>query len=135
MAYDDGFKSTASLYAYRAGGGHIRTTDWIEIWHRRDEGSQAWGNLMAYKNSDTIPESMYQRVGIDYRSKYNVVFGGNVRMEDGSILHNQYRTIRSNVRLTLGEIKADINETLTTYAGEYGIENISITSLQFYSPG
>jgi hypothetical protein len=129
-----GMTQTQALRAYREAGGHIRTQDWGELWHRKEEASATWETLRYYKPEDTIPESMYQEVGLNYRDKYNIVFRANIRMEDGSILHGEYRTIRSNVRLTLGEIKQAIEDSLRAYAGDYGIDVFSVSDLQFYTP-
>lgn len=135
MAFDDGLRQTEALRAYREGGGHIRTADWGELWHRQANAESNWGRLYTFNKNDVIPESMYEQVGIDYRAKYNVVFKANIRQEDGSILHDQFRTIRSNVRLTLGEIYDSIDDTLRSYSGEYGIANVEVSGLRFYTPG
>ncbi len=134
QAFNEGLNQTQALTAYRAGGGAIRTAYWGELWHRQQEGESNWSTLYQYKRNDVIPESMYEPVGIDYRSQYNVVYKANIRLEDGSILHDQYRTIRSNVRLTMGEIQDAINETLRAYAGDYGVENVQVSDMKFYSP-
>lgn len=135
LGYDQGMRQTEALKAYRAGGGAIRTASWSELWHRYDEGSNTWNTLYQYGMNDVIPESMYEPVGVDYRSKYNIVFKSNIRMDDGSILHDQYRTIRSNYRMSLSEIYGEIEDTLSVYAGEYGVSYTSVSDIKFYSRG
>ena len=134
-AYDQGLRQTEALKAYRSGGGAIRSSSWSELWHRYDEGGQSWDTLYQYKTSDVIPESMYEPVGLNFRSKYNITYKTNIKMDDGTILHDQYRTIRSNYRLSLGEIYEEIQETLGAYANDYGLSYTTVTDIKFYTRG
>ncbi|MDD3427575.1 MAG: hypothetical protein PHR42_01395 [Caldisericia bacterium] len=76
---------------------------------------------------------MYVQTDLNYRSPYNVTVKSNIRQEDGSILPDQYRTLRYDHKPTLGEILTDTEYMLHAYAGDYGIEHVRITDMQFFS--
>ena len=131
-AYDEGLSTTDSLSAYRAGGGKIRTSDWVTLWHREDEGSKAWDTLYQYGTGDTVPESMFERVDVNYKNKYTVSFSADVRREDGTIIHNMYRQVSSDERHTVGEYLDAIQESLSDDPSVFIEESIRITDIRFY---
>lgn len=132
-AYEQGMTQTTALKAYREAGGSIRTQYWGELWNRWSEGKDTWSRIIAFQPEDTIPESMYVQTDLNYRSPYNVTVKSNIRQEDGSILLDQYRTLRYDHKPTLGEILTDTEYMLHAYAGDYGIEHVRITDMQFFS--
>jgi hypothetical protein len=98
-----GLSQTGALSEYRAGGGAIRTADWLELWHRYGEAAQTWDTLYQYKPGDTLPESMYSKVDVNYTSKYVMTYSTTVRDEEGNLIHDVQRQVESDRRLTLQE--------------------------------
>lgn len=131
----EGLSQTEALREYRAAGGAIRTSSWGELWHRQEEGAGVWGTLYLYKDKDTLPVSMYEEVGINYKGKYALNVKMNVRLEDGSILHDVYRTLSSDQRLTLGEWKDAINDTMSEDPSVFTTEVLQITEMEFFQRG
>ncbi len=130
-----GMGQVAALRAYRAGGGSIRTSLWGELWHRTEEASGTFGTLYLYKDKDTLPLSMFEEVGINYKGKYALNVKMSVRLEDGSILHDVYRTISSDQRLTLGEWKTAISDTMNEDPSVFTTEVLQITEMEFFQRG
>lgn len=120
-AQQQGLREVAALTDYRGGGGAIRTTSWVELWHRAAAGAEQWGTLYKLKGSDTIPESMYVETGLNYRQKYIATFKFSMLGSDGKTITTEYRTLESNTRLTLDEWKSGLGEAAYDYEHEgYG---------------
>ena len=132
-AANEGLRQTESLSAYRAGGGAIRTQLWGELWHRYNEGAETWGKIGLLKTSDTVPESYFTSTDINYRNKYTMQFQVNIRAPDGSIIHDMYRNVGSNRRLTLSEWIQAIEETVVEDMSEPGVNVIEVKSMEFYT--
>lgn len=130
--YNRGLGEVQALKEYRSGGGKIRTSSWVELWNRNSESADKWTGLYMLKDSDTVPTSFYEPTGVNYRNKYALNVKLNVRQEDGSILHDIYRTLSTNSRLTLGEWKSAINEAMKEDPSSYSTEVLQITSMEFY---
>jgi hypothetical protein len=130
-AQDQGLGEVAALTEYRSGGGAIRTTSWVELWHRADQASSTWDNLYTLGGSDTVPESMFAETGINYKQKYIATFTFSMLGADGKTITTEYRTVESNTRLTLDEWKEGLGEAAFDYAtGGYG--NVrEISSIEF----
>jgi hypothetical protein len=131
--YNDALTQSEALAMYRSGEGHIRTADWGELWHRYSEGSEVWDTLHYYKTEDTLPESFYMETNIHYRNQYNVSVKVNVTDLEGNKIHDVYRIIGSNERLTLGEWNNAITQALLDDPSIM-VENIDeIGDMEFYS--
>jgi hypothetical protein len=132
-ATNEGLRQTEALEAYRSGGGAIRTSSWGELWHRYNEGAETWGKISLLKTSDTVPESYFTETDINYRSKYTMQFQANIRTEDGTIVHDIYRNVGSNRRLTLKEWLDAISETVKEDLSSPGVDVIEVKAMDFYT--
>ncbi len=130
-----GMKQVEALRAFRSGGGAIRTSFWNELWHRAEEGAGVWSTMYLYKDKDTLPASMYEPVGVNYKGKYALNVKMNVRLEDGTILHQVYRTLSSDKRLTLGEWKQAIADSMEDDPSVFTTEILQITDMEFFQKG
>jgi hypothetical protein len=124
---------TGALSEYRAGGGTIRTTDWLELWHRYGVAAQTWDTLYQYKPGDTVPESLFAQVDINYSSKYVMTYTTTIRDEFGNLVHDVQRQVESDRRLTLGEwtdaAKQNLYEDMSMPAQQVG----EVTQVEFFT--
>lgn len=123
--YTRGLSQTEALREYRAGGGHIRSSSWSELWHRHEESAERWNLLYQLKGDDEIPESFYEPTGIKFKEKYVMQFTADIRTGTGEILHNIHRQVESATRLTFSEWTEAAIESLG--------EDLSIDVSQVYS--
>lgn len=131
-AEEKGLGEVAALTEYRAGGGHIRTTSWVELWHRAESSASQWDTLYKLKPGDTVPESMYAETGMNYKQKYIATFAFSMLGADGKTITTEYRTLESANRLSLQEWKDGLAEAAYDYEHEgYGSVR-EISSIEFY---
>lgn len=117
----NGMGEVAALTEYRGGGGAIRTTSWVELWHRAQNDISQWDTLYKLKPNDTVPESMYAETGLNFQQKYVATFSFSMLGADGQTITKEYRTIESDKRLTLQEWKDGLGEAAYDYEnGGYG---------------
>jgi hypothetical protein len=131
-AQDEGLSQTGAVRQYRDAGGSIRNESWGELWHRAAEGRSSWDNLYRLKASDTVPESMFTQVGINYNQKYVMTFTSTIRDEYGNILHGIQRQVESNRRLTLSEWQANANQAMMEDTSVIALEVYSVEDVAFY---
>lgn len=111
-AINKDMEEVEALQQYRAGGGRIRTSSWVELWHRAEESTARWNDIYQLKGTDYIPESMYGQVDIAYKEKYIMTFTTDIRDALGGIVHNVHRQVESAERLTLNQWVNAANESL-----------------------
>jgi hypothetical protein len=129
---DEGLTQSGAVDQYREAGGHIGNEAWAELWHRAAEGASAWDNLFYLNGNDTVPESMFTQVGINYSEKYVMTFSATVRDEHGHIVHGVQRQIESKRRLTVNEWQANAQEALMEDTSIIATEVSSIENLEFF---
>jgi hypothetical protein len=131
-AQGEDMSQTAALNEYRAGGGAIRTSDWGEIWHRYDEGAAQWDKLYQFGSQDTVPESLFNVVDINYAQRYTMTFRASVRDEEGNIIHDVYRQVESDRRLTLSEWQDAAGQALLDDPSVYTSEVLTLEDIEFW---
>ena len=123
---------TAALREYRAGGGEIRTADWGELWHRYDEGAAQWDRLYQFGSSDTVPASLFNVVDINYAQRYTMTFKATIRDPDGQIVHDVYRQVESDTRLTVAQWQDAAAQTLLDDPSQYSEAVLEIGEIEFF---
>ena len=123
---------SAALNAYRAGGGSIRTSDWGQLWHRYDEGVAQWDRLYQFGSSDVIPESLFNMVDINYAQRYTMTFKATIRDPDGQIVHDVYRQVESDTRLTVAQWQDAAAQTLLDDPSQYSEAVLEIGEIEFF---
>jgi len=131
-AHGEDLGQTSALASYRAGGGSIRTSDWGEIWHRYDEGAAQWDRLYQFKNTDIIPESLFNVVDINYSQRYVMTFKATVRDEAGNIVHDVYRQVEADQKQTLAEWQSQANQALLDDPSVYTSAVLDIGEVEFW---
>lgn len=120
-AQEGGLSTTEALAEYRAGGGAIRTSSWVELWHRADQAAEQWSKLYTIGQNDTVSESMFAETGLNYKQKYIATFTFSMLGADGETISTEYRTVESDKKLTLQEWYSALNEAAYDYMNEgYG---------------
>lgn len=124
---------TGALSDYRAGGGAIRTADWLELWHRYSDAAQTWDTLYQYKPGDVVPESLFAQVDVNYQSKYVMTYTTTVRDEFGNLIHDVQRQVESDRRLTLQEWTDAATENLFEDMSIPTQEVYQVTNVEFFT--
>lgn len=130
-AVNQGLSATRALKAYRSEGGSIRTQDWFSLWNEYKSGTEVWGNYKYYSVNETIPESMFSRVDINYREKYVMNVKVLIKESTGNVVE-KWRTIESSKRLTVGEWQQAMRDSIATEAYEYDQEVIDTLDQVFF---
>ncbi len=131
-AEGSGLNQSEALREYRAGGGAIRTSDWGMLWHRYDEGAAQWDRLYQFRSNDTVPESLFNPVNINYAEKYVMTFKATVRDENGNLVHDVYRQVESNERLTLAQWQSAATEALLEDPSQFSTGVVDLAELEFW---
>jgi len=131
---EQGMTVAEGLASYRAGGGHIATTDWNYIRARAREAASMAEEAQGIIPTEILPESVYTVVDIDYGQKYVAV--AEIQYTDAQTGEEVKRhiTVESDLALTMEDWQDAIYETGSIYGVEGGYAGIEITSLRFYSP-
>lgn len=103
-AQGEGYNQTEALRQYRAGGGHIRTADWGQLWNVYDTGYDQWSEVYGLAGNDLVPADAFTDVDINYRDRYTYRFRGTIKDEYGNIQTGIYRQFSSDRRLTVTEV-------------------------------
>ena len=128
-----GMTLTGALSDYRAGGGAIRTADWLELWHRYGDAAQTWDTLYQYKPGDVVPESLFAQVDVNYQSKYVMTYTTTVRDEFGNLVHDVQRQVESDRRLTLQEWTDAARQNLFEDMSIPTQEVYQVTNVEFFT--
>jgi len=128
-----GLSATEALEAYRAGGGEIRTSWWYELYHRAESAAETWEKVAYLKPEDTVPESYFEPVDINFSKRYVINFSIRGVTETGEVVTEMYRYAQSNKRLTWGEWLNTINEAITKDPTKPGIVKYELRDLAFYT--
>ena len=131
---EQGMTVAEGLAGYRAGGGHIATTDWNYLRARAREAAFTSEEVETAVPSEIIPESAYTVVDIDYGQKYVAI--AEIRYTDAQTGNRVKRhiTLESDISLTMDDWVEEIYEAGSVYGVEGGYAGINISSLRFYSP-
>jgi hypothetical protein len=127
-----GLRSSEALDAYKAGGGEIRRQWWFDLWHKAESASEEWGKIRYLSPSDTVPESMHDRVDINFSRKYVLNFSASATNAEGQRVPELYRYVESDRRLTWGEWQNAITQTLQSDPSFRGIVKYMLRDLKFY---
>lgn len=130
--FDNDYTQSGALKEFRAGGGKIRTSDWGELWHRYDEAAASWERLYQFGQNDVVPESLFAEVNINYQQKYIMTFKADIRTPKGSIVHDIYRQVESDRKMTLGEWQQAALELIIEDPTSQGTEILEMRDVEFF---
>lgn len=131
-AYNDDYNMSAALREFRSGGGHIRTGDWSELWHRYTDAAATWERLYQFGDQDVVPESMHAIVNINYQQPYVMTFKADIRTPDGKILHDVNRQVESDRRMTMAEWQQGALELIMEDPSTPGTQILEMREVEFY---
>jgi len=119
---------------YRAGGGHIATSDWNYLRARAREAAATSEEAETLPFTDILPESVYSHVDIDYGQKYVGVATVSYRDATTGETVKRHVTVESDYSLSMDAWTDNIVEATVGYNVEGGFAGVSVDRVTFYSP-
>jgi len=131
---EQGLTVAQGLAEYRAGGGHIATTDWNYLRARAREAAVSSEQADQFPFTEILPESIYTHVDIDYGQKYVAIADVSYRDPVTGETVTRSVTVESDYSLSMDDWTDAIVETSLTYGVEGGFAGVSVDRVWFYTP-
>jgi len=130
-AVERGMSGNASLKEFRAGGGHVRTQDWYTLYRGAEDAGYQAEIAARLPQTYTVPGGAFWEVDVKYTSKYQMHYGANTVTDEGEVITDIWRTVQSDIPLTMTEWRALAVKNLRLDKSIPGIQEVEITGIDW----